>query len=82
MTENTNIGLDFGVVKTDKTSTFDQIKRHMDSEGYNLEGSDVCSVRIQESDNEKEVVLFKFVHYSVPTAETEPFYKIEFHYSK
>ena len=52
MTENTNIGLDFGVVKTDKTNTFDQIKRHMDSEGYNLEGSDVCSVRIQESDNE------------------------------
>ena len=80
MTENTNIGLDFGVVVMNKTNIFDQIKRHLDFDGYNIEDSDVCSVRIQESDVNKDVVLFKFVHYTTPTAETEPFYKIEFQY--
>ena len=81
MTENTSIKEDFGIVKVEtKTTLGQQIKEFMEPKGFNVAGCDVCSMRVEERTDEKDVVLFKFVHWTVPTAETEPFYKIEFKY--
>jgi hypothetical protein len=71
---------DFGVVTLkNKTDIRQQIKDHMRLKGYAVDRCDVCSVDSTTVDN-KDVVLFKFVHFATPTMATEPYYKIEFIY--
>ena len=66
---------DFGVVEpTPNLDIRKQIARVMDENGFDILTCDICSVR----EKDDGVVLFKFVHHSVPTMETEPYYKIKF----
>ena len=53
----------------------------MDKHGYDIKTCDVCSVKSDGVIDNKESVLFKFVHYSTPTMATEPYFKIEFLYN-
>jgi DNA-dependent RNA polymerase auxiliary subunit epsilon len=62
-----------------KTNIYEQIKTYMEENGYNVKYCDICSVE-HESFEKKDVVKFKFVHWSVPTMITEPYYKIVFNY--
>lgn len=78
--KNNKIRKDFGsVLLKNKTNIYEQIRTYMKENGYNVEHCDICSVET-ESSKGKDVVKFKFVHYSVPTMSTEPYYKIEFIY--
>ena len=78
--KNNEIKKDFGsVLLKNKTNIHEQIKIYMEENGYNVKYCDICSVET-ESSKYKDVVKFKFVHYSTPTMGTEPYYKIEFIY--
>jgi len=78
--ENSDIKKDFGlVVINEKTDLRQQIKEYMKESGYNVDGCDVCSVKCDSIEN-RDIVLFKLVHYSTPTMSTEPYYRIEFMY--
>ncbi len=78
--ENTAIKKDFGVVKINSLeNVYTQIEKYMNENGYNVEKCDVCSI-IEKDVINKKIVLFKFVHHSIPTMLTEPYYKIEFVY--
>jgi hypothetical protein len=72
---------DFGVVYVDQNikdvDIRKCIKHIMDSNGYNTKACDICSV-IPTFSLEQVDVKFKFVHYSVPSMATEPFFKITF----
>jgi hypothetical protein len=75
--DNEDIKKDFGqvVVDTivDTTNVRDQIRTFMAANGYNVDKCDICSVKQLES-----AILFKFVHWTVPTMMSEPYYRIEF----
>ena len=78
--ENNDIVKDFGNVFTkNKTDIYQQIKTYMEENNYNVKYCDICSVK-NESFEKKDVAMFKFVHHSVPTMITEPYYKITFVY--
>ena len=78
--ENNEIKKDFGSISLKKkTNIYEQIKTYMKENGYNVKCCDICSVKT-ESSKKKDIVKFKFVHYSIPTMSTEPYYKIEFIY--
>ena len=59
----------------------DSIREILEAEGYDVKHCDICSVDITRLD-EKDAyyptvhVLFKFVHYKVPTMLTEPYWLI------
>jgi len=53
------------------------IKSFMESNGYNVETCDICSTNTEWFDEGVDV-KFQFVHYSVPTSATEPYYLIRF----
>lgn len=72
--EREDLKKDFGLVKVDDlTDVRENIRKHMDANGYNVDKCDICNVI-----NQGPETFFKFVHYSVPTMATEPFYRIEF----
>lgn len=83
MNNNMEIKRDFGTValqKNIKRGEFDYykaIKSIMDLNGYNTASCDICSVET-EWDIEEVDIKFKFVHHSVKTMSTEPFFKIKF----
>ena len=59
----------------------DSIKEILKMEGYNVDKCDICSVDItlldrKDSHYPTAHVLFKFVHYTVPTMLTEPYWLI------
>lgn len=56
-------------------NVFSSIREIMKNEGYNVEKCDICSVEVTQAVN-KCHVLFKFVHYSVPTMANEPYWLI------
>lgn len=74
---------DFGTVYLEKNikkgefDYYEAIKSIMDNNGYNTESCDICSVQ-PEWNIEEIDIKFKFVHYSVKTMSTEPFFKIKF----
>ncbi len=72
-----DIKKDFGQIVTDlvvdNVNVRDQIRTFMSANGYNVDKCDICNV-IQDG----STILFKFVHWTVPTMATEPFYRIEF----
>jgi hypothetical protein len=78
-----NLKKDFGTVYLEtsiKEKEFDYykaIKMLMDNNGYNTASCDICSVET-EWNNEEVDIKFKFVHYSVQTMSTEPFFKVKF----
>ena len=78
-----NVKKDFGTVyleqniKQDQFDYYGAIKSFMDSNGYNVESCDICSTSTEWVDNKVDI-KFKFVHYSVPTMATEPYYLIRF----
>jgi hypothetical protein len=53
----------------------DSIKKIMDGT-YNIEYCDICSVQTHPVDENTVHVAFKFVHHTVPTMATEPFWLI------
>ena len=78
--KNNKIVKDFGSVQIkDRTSIYDQIRSYMRNNGYNVGYCDICAIETT-SFPFKDVVKFKFVHYSVPSMSTEPYYKIIFTY--
>lgn len=78
--KNNEIKKDFGLVLLkNKTEINEQLETYMSTNGYNVDYCDICSV-IHKTVDERDVVLFKFVHYSIPTMNTEPYYRIEFGY--
>jgi len=50
----------------------------MELNGYNVKYCDICNVEPEWLNDEEVDIKFKFVHYSVPTASTEPYYHIRF----
>jgi hypothetical protein len=77
-----NIKKDFGSVSIkNRTDIYEQIRSYMEQHGYNVKNCDVCSIE-NESFDDRDVVKFKFVHYSVRSMVTEPYYKIEFTYGE
>jgi hypothetical protein len=78
-----NIKKDFDTVyleqniKKEEFNYYDAIKSFMESNGYNVETCDICSTNTEWFDEGVDV-KFKFVHYSVPTMATEPYYLIRF----
>ena len=65
---------DFGQVIIPKMKNrYEMIHDFMESHGFNVKYCDICNIVEEDS-----ILLFKFVHWSVPTAMTEPYYKIEF----
>ena len=78
-----NIKKDFGTVYLEtniKQGEFDYykaIKNIMELNGYNTKSCDICSVKTEWKDEEVDI-RFKFVHYSVKTMATEPYFKITF----
>lgn len=78
-----NIKRDFGTVYLEtviKQGEFDYhkaIENVMKLSGYNTKSCDVCSVKTEWKDEEVDI-KFKFVHHSVPTMATEPYFKITF----
>lgn len=80
-----NVKVDLGIVELNTIkgiNTYDEIKNYMDKEGYNVKYCDICSITQGVKDEEQNEIFFKFVHYSVPTMSTEPYYKIIFKESK
>lgn len=77
---NHSIVKDFGkVLLFSKTTISEQIKTYMAEHGYNVKSCDIYPVELEFIDG-ADIVLFKFVHYSTPTATIEPYYKIMFIY--
>lgn len=78
-----NIKKDFGTVYLEtniKKQEFDYYKAIRDimaQNGYNTKSCDICSVETEWEDEEVDI-KFKFVHYSVKTMATEPYFKIKF----
>ena len=78
-----NIKKDFGTIYLETNinkKDFDYykaIKNIMAQNGYNTDYCDICSVKTQWEEGEVDIE-FKFVHYSVKTMATEPYYKIKF----
>ncbi len=63
-----------GIVDPDE-APYNILKDFVESRGYNLRTVDICSINYKLIKDGVEV-LFKLVHYSVPTMVTEPFYKL------
>lgn len=78
-----NIKKDFGTVyletniKEREFDYYNAVYNIMEQNGYNTKYCDICSVQTDWKDEEVDV-KFKFVHYSVKTMTTEPFFKIKF----
>jgi len=74
---------DFGTVyletniNKDEFKVFNRLSQFMKDNGYDLNHNDICNIDNTWSDEQVDV-LFKFVHYSVPSIVTEPYYKITF----
>lgn len=64
-------------IKQGEFNYYEAIKDIMEQNGYNTKSFDVCSV-ITEWNLEEVDIKFKFVHHSVITMATEPYYKIKF----
>ena len=77
--ENVEIARDFGTVTVKRESVYQLLRNLLDPNKFNTEFCDICSEKWFET-NEGTVVLFKFVHYSVPTMTTEPYWKVIFTY--
>lgn len=76
---------DYGTVKVpgfDPKNWREEIIRFMEGKGYNTKRNDVCSVRMGLQTADYSEVFFKFVHVTVPTQSTEPYYRINFDKSK
>lgn len=58
-------------------SLYDVLKKYMADKGYDIKHNDICSVE-RVGTPEGTEIYFKFVHVTVPTMETEPYYKLYF----
>jgi hypothetical protein len=80
---NTEIKEDFGTVYLETNINKEEFNYHkaiksiMESNGYPTETCDICSIETEWNKEEVDI-KFKFVHYSVKTMETKPFFKIKF----
>ena len=78
-----NIKKDFGTtylktnINKQEFNYYNAIKNIKVQNVYNTKYCDICSVETEWMDKEVDI-KFKFVHYSVKTMTTEPYYKIKF----
>lgn len=66
----------FQTQSLDISSHRDIIYSYMLNNGYNVEYCSICSVEVLDQDDDYKIVKFKFVHNTVPSMVTEPYYVI------
>lgn len=72
---NKRLQKDFGdITVTENKPIREHIYDFMKNKGYNVENCDICSI-VHMNDG---ATLYRFVHWSVPTMITEPYYRIKF----
>ena len=64
-------------IKEGEFDCYKAISNLMELNGYSVKSCDICSVNREWSLEEVDV-KFKFVHYSIPTMATEPYYHVRF----
>ena len=75
--------MNYGTVKVNTPITkaefneYREIYKYMEANGFNVKACDICNIE-SEFSNGKCDIKFKFVHYSVPSASSEPYRQITF----
>ena len=73
----------YGIIKVNmpiikgEFNQYTEIHKYMEANGFNVKNCDICNMESEFSDGKCDV-KFKFVHYSVPSASSQPYRQITF----